>query len=471
MKDLKLVQTLLQLSKTERNKFKKFLLSPFFNNDDNLVSIFEFFETYLPNRLVDLPDKTFLWKKLFKGITYDDARLRKYFSDLLKLLSQFLALDLYQSDSITQDLSLLEVINSRKLNGLANNSVKNARVHLVSKPLQNAQTYLQRYQLERNYYELLNVEDNRKIRSNLEDINIYLDIFYLSEKLRLYCMALALQTISAHTYAIPYQEEILSIIEKKGFDNVPSVMVYAKLLRLFTNPADEDNYFSLRQLVSENNLIFPKSELTEIYSIIINYATIQINTGNNKFLSDLFEFYREVISQNILMEDKSFSPWHYRNIVVIGLRLKEFSWIEQFIHSYAPLLPESQRENSLTFNLASLYFYQKKYDLVIKTLQSVEYDDYTYNLNSKTILICTYYDTGETDALFFLLDSFRAFLNRNYNIPEDRKNLYRNFISFSKKLAKMTPKDEKAKQKLTLELEQTKNVASKNWLLEKLAEL
>jgi hypothetical protein len=35
----------------------------------------------------------------------------------------------------------------------------------------------------------------------------------------------------------------------------------------------------------------------------------------------------------------------------------------------------------------------------------------------------------------------------------------------------MTPKDEKAKQKLTLELEQTKNVASKNWLLEKLAEL
>jgi hypothetical protein len=177
-----------------------------------------------------------------------------------------------------------------------------------------------------------------------------------------------------------------------------------------------------------------------------------------------------VVSQNILLEDQSFSPWHFRNIVVIGLRLKEFSWIEDFINVYAPLLPENQRENALTFNLAQLYFYQKKYDLVIKTLQSVEYDDYTYNLNSKTILICTYYDTGETDALFFLLDSFRAFLNRNKNIPEERKNLYRNFISFTKKLAKLTPKDEKSKIKLTLELQQTNNVASKNWLLEKLAE-
>jgi len=203
MKDSKLVQTLLQLDKAERNKFKKFLISPFFNSDENLVAIYEFLEAYLPKRQEDLPDKTILWKKLFKGIPFDDTRLRKYFSDLLKLLGQFLSLDLYQSDPVTQDLSLLEVINNRKLNGLANNSLKNARLHLGTKSLQNAQTFLQGYQLERNYYEILNIDDNRKIRSNLEDINKNLDIFYLSEKLRLFCMAISVQKISAHTYVIP----------------------------------------------------------------------------------------------------------------------------------------------------------------------------------------------------------------------------------------------------------------------------
>jgi tetratricopeptide (TPR) repeat protein len=261
------------------------------------------------------------------------------------------------------------------------------------------------------------------------------------------------------------------MIKLKGYENVPSIMLYSKLLNLYTDSENEDNYFSLRQSVSENNPLFPKKELAEIYSTIINYCSIQINKGNSKFLAQLFDFYKEVVSQDILLEDQSFSPYHFKNIVVIGLRLKEFNWIEAFITDYAPLLPENQRDNSLSFNLAQLYFYQKKYDLVIKTLQSVEYDDYIYNLNSKTMLICTYYDTGETDALFFLLDSFRAFLNRNNHIPDNRKELYRNFVSIAKKLAKMTPKDEKAKQKLTLELEQTKNVASKNWLLEKLAEL
>ena len=38
-------------------------------------------------------------------------------------------------------------------------------------------------------------------------------------------------------------------------------------------------------------------------------------------------------------------------------------------------------------------------------------------------------------------------------------------------IMKKTIVSEKAKQKLTLELEQMNNVSSKNWLLEKLAEL
>jgi hypothetical protein len=349
--------------------------------------------------------------------------------------------------------------------------VKSARIRLEANEFRHSQAFLQRYSLERNNYEILNLEGDRNIRSNIEEINESLDVFYLSEKLRLFCKEIELQILAIHTYKLTYIEEVLNMIKLKGYENVPSILLYSKLLNLYIDSANEENYFSLRQSVSENNPLFPKKELAEIYSTMINYCSLQINKGNSKFLAQLFDFYKEVVSQDILLEDQSFSPYHFKNIVVIALRLKEFNWIEAFINDYAPLLPENQRDNSLSFNLAQLYFYQKKYDLVIKTLQSVEYDDYVYNLNSKTMLICTYYDSGETDALFFLFDSFRAFLNRNNHIPEARKVLYRNFISMAKKLARMTPKDEKAKQKLTLELEQMNNVASKNWLLEKLAEL
>jgi hypothetical protein len=471
MKDSKLIQTLLHLNKPERNRFKKFLISPFFNSDENMISIFDFIDDHISKNHNEFPEKQVLWKKIFKGIPFDDIRLRKYFSDLFKLLTKFLSFDLYQRDPIVQDLFLLEVINERKLISLTKSSVRSARIRLEANEFRHSQAFLQRYSLERNNYEIQNLEGDRNIRSNIEEINESLDIFYLSEKLRLFCKEIELQILAKHKYKLTYIEEILNMIKLKGYENVPSILLYSKLLNLYMDSANEENYFSLRQSVSENNPLFPKKELAEIYSTMINYCSLQINKGNSKFLAQLFDFYKEVVSQDILLEDQSFSPYHFKNIVVIGLRLKEFNWIEAFINDFAPLLPENQRDNSLSFNLAQLYFYQKKYDLVIKTLQSVEYDDYVYNLNSKTMLICTYYDTGETDALFFLFDSFRAFLNRNNDIPEARKELYRNFVSFSKKLARLTPKDEKAKQKLTFELEQTKNIASKNWLLEKLAEL
>ncbi|MEY4047641.1 MAG: hypothetical protein RL284_1192, partial [Bacteroidota bacterium] len=147
MKDSKLIKTLIHLDKTERNKFKKFLISPFFNSDENLVSIFDFIEIHINKNPNELPEKQVLWKKIFRGIPFDDIRLRKYFSDLFKLLTKFLSFDFYQRDPLVQDLFLLEVINERKLTNLSKSSVKNARIHLESNELRHSQAYLQRYSL------------------------------------------------------------------------------------------------------------------------------------------------------------------------------------------------------------------------------------------------------------------------------------------------------------------------------------
>jgi len=470
MMDSKFVKALVHLDRHERNRFRKFLDSPFFNADENLVLLFAFIDNQLAKNPIFLPERETLWKRVFRGLPYDDVRLRKYLSDLLRHLSQFLSFDHYQRDPLAQELILLEVIRDRKLKGLSNTSLKRAKTHAANKPLRNAQTYLQAYHLQRSLFEIQNFEEDRDLRSNIEEISENLDLFYLAEKLRLYSDALALQKMTPHTYRLLHEEEVLRMTERAEYQQIPAISVYSRLLKLYTNPDDEENYFSLRRFLSENNPLFPRNELTEIYSTIINYCTIKINYGSRTFLSDLFEFYQEVVSQDILIEDRSFSPWHFRNIVTIGLRLGEFRWTESFIQDYAPLLPENQRENALTFNLASLYFYQKKYDQVIRTLQSVEYDDYTYNLNSKVMLITTYFESGETDALFFLFDSFRAFLNRNTELPEIRKSPFRHFISFTKKIAKLGPRDKKGREKLMLELEAIPNVASRAWLQEKLAE-
>ena len=121
--------------------------------------------------------------------------------------------------------------------------------------------------------------------------------------------------------------------------------------------------------------------------------------------------------------------------------------------------------------MAQLYFYQKKHEKVIAQLQEVEYEDVSYNLGSKAMLLATYYETNEMDALYFLFESFRAYLNRHKDIPPQRRENYGNLIKFTKRLTKIMPGDQKAIDKLKTEVSSTKNIASASWLRNKIAEL
>ncbi|HJW28473.1 MAG TPA: hypothetical protein VJ508_04395, partial [Saprospiraceae bacterium] len=116
-------------------------------------------------------------------------------------------------------------------------------------------------------------------------------------------------------------------------------------------------------------------------------------------------------------------------------------------------------------------FYKKEYSKVISQLSQVEYEDITYNLNSKTLLMASYFELDEIEALNSLLDTFRVYLNRNKSIPQVRRKHYLNTISIVRKLARIKHGDKKEIERLEKEIETTQGIVSKNWILEKLAVL
>ena len=156
---------------------------------------------------------------------------------------------------------------------------------------------------------------------------------------------------------------------------------------------------------------------------------------------------------------------------MIGLRLGDFDWVKNFIFDYQHQLDEKYRENAVSFNLANLYFYQKEYGEVLKLLQTVEYEDPSYNLNSKAILIATYFELEEIDSLTSLLASFDIYLRRNKEIPENRKQHYLNLIRFTRSLMRLAPTETTELQKLRKKIDNTDGVVNKEWLLEKIDEL
>ncbi len=472
MQTFKLFQILTHFDKLEQNRIRKFISSPYFNKDKVVLALFELMAEEINDPTNKNWTKEKIWDTLVPELPYDDARLRKYQSDLLKLVEQYLIQQEFEADTFTGKAYLLRAIRKKKLKKLHNSTLKTVK-EIPDKVLhRDGNYYLGQYLVESSYDQLISdFEETKTEKTNLEVISNMLDNFYIGEKLKIFCEVLSRKRLTQHEYGINLIDELLKIASRDEYQGVPLIAIYSQIVKLYTEPHKLEHYYIYKRLLNDASNIFPNAEEKGLYVIAQNYCVSQINQGNSEFLNELFNVYKNFIDKDFFKTEGSLDSSTFRNIVVVGLRNREYEWTEKFINDYYKTLPSEIRENTYSFNLSQLYFYQKKYANVIKILQEVEYNDYITNLNAKTTLIMTYYEVDEIDPLYNLLESFRVYLNRNKEIPSARKTNFKNLIKFTKKLISLPPTDTKILKTLKTEVESTKNISSRDWLLEKIAEL
>lgn len=227
-------------------------------------------------------------------------------------------------------------------------------------------------------------------------------------------------------------DEIIAIARKEEFIEIPPIAIYLKIYETFVFPDEIKYYQELNQLIDKYLSSFPKDEAKEIIEAAINYNIRNLNKGI-EFQKQLLAIYKKSIEQELIFVQGELSPWTFKNIISVSLRLKEVLWTEQFIKDYAPKLNTKYRENSVLFNTALIHYHKKEYDKVIPLLQKVAYEEIFYGLDSKAILISTYFELDEDFALSSLLDSFKNFLTRNKDVSIEKKNAYLNLVKFTKK--------------------------------------
>lgn len=470
MKSSKLYSILEHFDKYEQNRCRKYISSPYFNKNKDLSSLYEILIKHINSQSEKELTKEAIWKKLQANKKLDDVRFRKYFSDLLKLIEGFLAQQIYEENPLHKATYLIEAVGDKKMEKLYNSTMKTARRLSNQQPHKAASYYFYQYQIERNYYGLTQFDMKRTEKNNIEEIAQNLDKFYLAEKLKYYCLVLTQQSQVSFDYKVLFIDEIINHIKNYGYEDTPSVAIYYQIYLALIESENEKHYYKLKNLLEKHSGQFPKEEESSIYTYAINYVTRKLNKGQQIFVEEYFDLYNVLLTKGIIIQDGQLAPWHYKNIVTIALRLGKFEWTENFITTYKSHLPSNYRENAVTFNLARLYSYQKKHDKVISLLQQVEYEDISYNLDSKVILLITYYETEEIDALDALLESFRAFLNRHKDIPVNRRKYYKNLIKFTKKLSRIFSNDKDAIAKLKKEVEETPGFKDR-WLNEQIAKL
>ena len=478
MKKSKIYIALSHLNIYELNSFKKFVGSPYFNANEKLSKYYEYLEKYLKGRKEGEIHKEDIWYYVNPGAKFDDIKFRKLTSDLLKLLERFLAQQVYDKNNLNIAINLLEKISKKKIMKLYNSVLATADRLSLRHIDRNSDYYYYLYVFEKNKFNLTSEFEKKSKKKqkynwlNLDKIGENLDVFYIGEKLKLYTTLASWKRVYKLDIDLNFIDEVIDFVKKIDYEKFPPVAIYYQIYLTIVDNENVEHYHKLKDMISKHIDSFPKEEAGDIYDSALNYCIHRINSGETGFYKEILSLYREMIDHDMIVEEEGLNPTRFRNIVITALRLKEYEWAEEFIDKYKDFIPEKYRANAVTFNLARLYYYKKDYKKVIEHLRDVEFDDMFYELSSKTILIKTYYDTGEVDPLYFLLDSFNAFLNRNKRIiPDRRRKNYKLLIKFVKKLLNVNPFDKDEVKKLKTEIKNSNNFPDKQWVIEKAEEL
>lgn len=479
MRQTKLVEALRTLDARERNRWRQYVHSDFFNKHARLRQLCDYLLALAPAWKPERLRKQDIYHMLFDAKEpYNELKINNLISDLYELLLGFLAYTRQENDPLEQQYHAVMALSDRNLDKHAAAALDRYGALLRGRADRTADWY----RAEMKYWEADDLLQNRLSRRNTtgEQLRRQAEATahtHLLEKLQLEVSMLSRSTLSVKGNS---DQNSVQVPEKSGLLESaahlsPAVRVYHAAHELLLRPALETLGALVAEL-AEHHTLFRKDELRALYQCALNYCIRRINDGQPGAYADTLDLYRTLLDREVLLQGGRLSQWTYKNIATAGLRSGNFDWTEQFLNQYREMLPPTERDNAFAFNLATLYFEKQDFTKALRTLQNVEFTDVTYHMGAKIMQLKAFYLLDEWEALQSLLDSTEQWLRRNKTLSPFGKTTNINFLRMLRQIGLHTERlslrktDWNAqKQVLVRQVHQTQPLANKEWLLKILA--
>lgn len=458
MPENKLLSIFNALSGVEKRECSNFLRSPYFNQREDVLRLWQF--------LLDTKGNVFqveaAYAHTYPGKPYDYTCWRYVQSFLLARIDDFLAQRALDQTPLLHDLHLSAVYREKNLAKALGQRFQRLDLQLEKLP-RDHNYYHWQYRIEWEKY-ATEEQQTRTREYNLGTVDRALDIYLVSSKLRLACLMESHRAVFNITYDTALISLLIHFLATNSLCEVPVVALYYHCYRALTDGLETDFREFRRQLERQSDQL-PVDERRTFLLLALNFCIRQLNTGEARYIREAFDLYRVGLDTGALFENGHLSRFAYKNIVALGLRLEEFDWVGGFIPGYASFLEEKFRAANRDYNLARLCFAQKDYREAMPLLARVDESDLFLNIDSRFLLLKMYYETGEWDALDALIASFKILLLRKKKMIGYHYTYYQNTLRYIQKLTRLNRNDKNAVAAFQAEVERSKALNEKEWLL------
>ena len=468
------------LNRKEMTRFKEFSLSPYFNKHLGVSTLVTFLSDIYP----EFTEKNCSRERLMSEIDHPSGKSKEQLAILFtytnRLLNKYLSEESLKNEPPLQQIGLLRHLRQKEQYKAYEKNLKSFQGDLEKGSHRDGEYYYHQFMAAKEADLYYTQRTSHEQDNAIQQKENYLDVFYLSEKLKDACEIKVRQRIISADYVTDLLEVILKEVKEHParYADKPPIVVYYSIYQMMANDA-HDFYYEAFNAAEKHANFFPIEELKSIYNFLQNYCVNQINKGAKEFPKASFELYQIQLERGLLFINDILPEWYYKNIVTTGLRINEVDWVYDFIETYRDSLNSEVKENAYSFNLASYYYAIRFYKKALRLLLRVEYTDLRYSLSAKALLLRTYYDLEEHEALLSLCKSFRQFLQRHKEISEFRRKGYRHLFDLTRKVSQLRSnlryisklKSKTEYKKLEVSLKETEALFNRDWLLKRLNEL
>ena len=464
---MKVLKVISKLNKVDRNRLLRFIKSPYFNSNEELIAAYSFIDESL--RLDRTISKEVIWQKVYKKRPYEDTTLRKLLSDMITLTEEFLAFEKLKENKLLKSILGYEKAKALEIEDLTKSMENKIAKSLDQFPLRNSDYFYVSNRFLKAKLDVSKYARSGELKQGIpEEIQRFIhnaDVAYHADMLRIISKIQNLSYLTAVDVDMTMHDHVLDQANSDKIKDVPIIQLYLNAVQLYT-PEMEEGIDEFVGTFFQYKDYLDQSEVKDLFEDYLNYYTIQINRGRSEYFKNLFDLYNEGLSSDLII---NFTPTTYRNISMVAARVKQFEWALKFIEEYKEKLSPADRDSAYSFNKARVYGNMKDWDNVVETLRNVEYEDLTYNLNSKLILMIAYYELEEFLVLDSFMKSFKVFLRRRRNIPKARKEA---FLGFTNVLSNIVKADDRMDKKRIVSaqqmLDENPSIPNKAWLREKI---
>lgn len=159
------------------------------------------------------------------------------------------------------------------------------------------------------------------------------------------------------------------------------------------------------------------------------------NTGV-EISNELFELFSKKVEAGLISDFASdkIGYNHFRDYVLIAIKVNEIDWAKNFVEKYSPLLPEKQRHNDVNTAQAMISFSAGNFINAIDAISKIKKTYYIHYNDFFRISIKANYELENFEECLSLSEKYRDYLRRTKKL---RQNYVAGSMSFLKNVKRL----------------------------------